>query len=117
MSQTTSSLVLALFFIGYLLFQIPGASYAAKHSAKKLVFWVLLLWGLLCMLQGIVWRPWQLAVTRTLLGVVESVVFPAMLVFLTHWFTKRERSRANTLLILGNPLTMASVSVISGFLI
>jgi sugar phosphate permease len=117
MSATTSSLVLSLFFIGYLLFQIPGAGYAARHSAKKLVFWALLLWGILCMIQGIVTKPWELAVTRTLLGVVESVVFPAMLVFLTHWFTKRERSRANTLLIIGNPLTMASVSVISGFLI
>ena len=40
-----------------------------------------------------------------------------MLVFLTHWFTKREKSRANTLLILGNPITMASVSIISGVLI
>jgi len=50
-------------------------------------------------------------------GAVESVVFPAMLVYLTHWFTKRERSKANTLLILGNPITMMSVSVISGFLI
>src|SRR6185312_16676469 len=48
---------------------------------------------------------------------VESVVFPGMLVFLTHWFTKRERSRANTLLILGNPLTMTVVSVVSGFLV
>lgn len=117
MSPETSSLVLALFFVGYLAFQIPGAGYAERHSAKKLVFWALILWGLLCSLQGLVWKPWMLATTRTLLGVVESVVFPAMLVFLTHWFTKREKSRANTLLILGNPITMFSVSIVSGYLI
>src|SRR5205807_6253207 len=34
-----------------------------------------------------------------------------------YWFTRRERSRANTLLILGNPLTMLWASVLSGFLI
>ena len=117
MSSATASLVLALFFVGYTTFQIPGASYAAKHSAKKLVFWALLLWGGLCAAQGLVKTALMLAVVRTLLGAVESVVFPAMLVFLTHWFTKRERSKANTLLILGNPLTMTTVSVISGFLI
>ena len=117
MSEKTSSLVLALFFAGYVLFQIPGAGYAERHSAKRLVFWALILWGILCAVQGLVWNAWSLAVTRTLLGVVESVVFPAMLVYLTHWFTRRERSRANALLIVGNPLTMASVSVISGFLI
>ena len=117
MSASMSSLVLSLFFIGYLALQIPGAAYAERHSAKKLVFWALVLWGGLCSLQGIVTKPWMLATTRTLLGVVESVVFPAMLVYLTHWFTKREKSRANTLLIIGNPLTMASVSAVSGFLI
>lgn len=117
MSATMSSLVLALFFVGYTLFQIPGASYAAKYSAKKLIFWALILWGALCTAQGLVHTPLMLAIVRTALGAVESVVFPGMLVFLTHWFTKRERSKANTLLILGNPLTMTTVSVVSGFLI
>lgn len=117
MSNTVSSLVAALFFIGYMAFQIPGAAYAEKHSAKKLIFWALLLWGLLCSLQGLVGNAWVLASVRLLLGAVESVVFPAMLIFLTHWFTKRERSKANSLLIIGNPLTMTTVSVISGVLI
>lgn len=112
-----SGLIAASFFIGYTIFQIPGASYAAHRSAKRLIFWALLLWGLLCAAQGLVNNAWSLGVVRTLLGVVESVVFPGMLVFLTHWFTRRERSRANTLLILGNPITMTSVSVISGFVI
>jgi sugar phosphate permease len=117
MTPAVSSLVLALFFVGYTAFQIPGAAYASRHSAKKLIFWALLLWGVLCVAQGLAKTVWMLAITRTLLGAVESVVFPGMLVFLTHWFTKRERSRANTLLILGNPLTMTVVSVVSGFLV
>jgi sugar phosphate permease len=117
MSPKTSSLVLALFFVGYTAFQIPGAAYASRHSAKKLIFWALLLWGGLCAAQGLVGSAWMLAVTRTLLGAVESVVFPGMLVFLTHWFTRRQRSRANTVLILGNPITMTTVSLVSGFLI
>jgi hypothetical protein len=40
-----------------------------------------------------------------------------MLVFISHWFVKEERSRANTFLILGNPVTVLWMSVISGYLI
>ena len=111
------SLLPSLFFIGYCLFQIPGAAYAAHHSARKLIFWALLLWGLLSAFTGIVLNVPLLVAARVLLGIVEGVVFPALLVFLTHWFTKREKSRANTLLILANPVTMLWMSVASGYLI
>jgi sugar phosphate permease len=40
-----------------------------------------------------------------------------MLVFLSHWFTKAERSRANTFLILGNPATVLWMSIASGYLL
>ena len=42
---------------------------------------------------------------------------PAMLILLTRWFTKAERSRANTFLILGNPATILWMSIVSGYLI
>lgn len=58
-----------------------------------------------------------LFVIRFALGVVESAVMPAMLVFLSHWFTKAERSRANTFLILGNPATVLWMSIVSGYLL
>jgi sugar phosphate permease len=60
---------------------------------------------------------WILAVDRFLLGVCESFIFPAMLVLLTRWFTRAERSRANTFLILGNPVTVLWMSAITGYLI
>ena len=37
--------------------------------------------------------------------------------FLSHWFTKAERSRANTFLILGNPATVLLMSIVSGYLL
>jgi sugar phosphate permease len=54
---------------------------------------------------------------RFMLGVVESAVMPAMLIFLSRWFTKSERSRANTFLILGNPVTILWMSILSGYLV
>ena len=112
-----SSLLGSLFFLGYFFFQIPGAVYAANKSAKKLIFWSLILWGALAMASGLISNVNGLIVIRFMLGVVESAVMPSMLVFLSKWFTKSERSRANTFLILGNPATILWMSVLSGYLI
>jgi len=35
------------FFIGYVLFQIPGTSYAARHSVRGLLFLSLFFWGII----------------------------------------------------------------------
>jgi sugar phosphate permease len=112
-----SSLLGSLFFLGYFFFQIPGAHYASNKSAKKLIFWSLILWGAAAMATGIVSNFLLLAIIRFFLGVVESAVFPAMLILMTRWFTKKERSRANTFLILGNPVTILWMSIVSGYLI
>jgi sugar phosphate permease len=116
-TAATSSLLGSLFFLGYFFFQIPGAHYAAKKSAKKLIFWSLILWGALAMATGMVSNISLLIVIRFMLGVVESAVMPAMLILLSRWFTKAERSRANTFLILGNPVTVLWMSILSGYLI
>ena len=116
-TASQSALLGAVFFLGYFAFQLPGAAYARRHSASRLIFVALLLWGTLAALTGVIRQFWLLALDRLLLGVAESVIFPAMLVLLTHWFTRAERSRANTLLILGNPITVLWMSVITGFLI
>src|SRR5947209_8793429 len=113
----TAGLLGALFFLGYFFFQIPAAHYAEKRSVKALMFWSLVLWGVFAAAQGIIPWVWLLMIDRFLLGVVEAAVIPAMLIFLLHWFSKEERGRANTILILGNPVTVLWMSVISGYLI
>ncbi|MGN6495074.1 MAG: MFS transporter [Agriterribacter sp.] len=112
-----SSLLSSLFFLGYFFFQIPGTLYAANKSAKKLIFWSLILWGGLAAATGMISNINVLIVIRFALGVVESAVMPAMIIFLSRWFTKSERSRANTFLILGNPVTILWMSILSGYLI
>ena len=116
-TKGTSSLLGSLFFLGYFFFQIPGAQYAAHKSAKKLIFISLISWGALAAATGMVNNVSSLIVIRFMLGVVESAVMPAMLILLSQWFTKKERSRANTFLILGNPVTVLWMSVLSGYLI
>jgi len=115
-SGQSASLVGALFFLGYFLFQVPAAR-LAERDAKRLMFWSMLLWGVLAALTGLVHDLWLLYAVRLLLGVAESAVLPGMIIFLSHWFTRAERSRANAFLILGNPITVLWMSVLSGYLV
>jgi sugar phosphate permease len=112
-----ASLIGALFFLGYFLFQIPGAIYAERRSVKNLIFWSLIAWGALATVQGLLTSVGALMGVRFALGVVEAAVLPAMVIFLSHWFTKDERGRANTFLILGNPVTVLLLTAVSGYLI
>jgi len=116
-TAATSSLLGSLFFLGYFFFQVPGTHYAANKSARKLIFWSLIAWGVLAMATGLISNIQTLMVIRFMLGVTESAVMPSMLVLLSRWFTKQERSRANTFLILGNPVTILWMSILSGYLI
>ena len=90
-NAAASSLLGALFFLGYFFFQVPAAYYAEKRSAKELIFWSLILWGIFAAATGLLTDIRLLYVDRFLLGVMESVVLPGMLIFLGHWFTKAER--------------------------
>jgi sugar phosphate permease len=112
-----SALLGAIFFFGYFVFQIPAAHYAETKSVGKLIFWAVLLWGVFASAQGVIPWLWLLMIDRFALGVTEAAIIPAMLIFLTHWFSRAERGRANTFLILGNPVTVMWLSAVSGYLI
>ncbi|SCK52336.1 MFS transporter [Streptomyces sp. WMMB 322] len=117
LSAGTDSLIAASFFLGYFFFQIPGTIYAEQRSVRLLVAGSTIAWGVLATAQGLLSSPGQLIPVRFALGVVEGAVLPALVVLLSRWFTKRERGRANSLLILGNPITVMWLSVLSGWLI
>ncbi|MFD0060230.1 MFS transporter [Streptomyces sp. NPDC056690] len=117
LSAGLDSLIAASFFLGYFFFQIPGTIYAEQRSARRLVAWSTVVWGLLAVVQGLLSSPGQLIAVRFALGVVEGAVLPSMVMLLGRWFTHGERGRANTLLILGNPVTVMWLSALSGWLV
>jgi sugar phosphate permease len=116
-TESRAAFLGSVFFLGYFLFQVPAAAYARRKSATRLVFFALISWGVLSGLTGIIRDYWLLVVDRTLLGVAESLIFPSMLILLTNWFTRTERSRANAILILGNPVTVTWMAAVTGYLI
>lgn len=115
-TQSRNALLAGAFFLGYFIFQVPGTAYAQRTSSKRLIFWALIAWGIFAGLTGIIRNFALLVADRLLLGVAESVILPTMLILLANWFTKSERSRANAICILGNPVTLLWMSVATGYL-
>src|ERR1700722_15791784 len=75
-----------IFFFGYCLLEIPGAMLAQAWSARKWLAGIMVAWGALASLTGLVQTGLQFNVVRFMLGFAEGGFFPAVIVYLTHWF-------------------------------
>jgi len=105
------------FYIGYVLFEIPGAVIVERWSARKWTARIMISWGLVSMLTGFVHSAGQFYVIRFLLGVAEASFFPGMIVYLTHWFCVRDRSRAIACLYSAVPAASLVSSPLAGWLL
>jgi MFS transporter, ACS family, tartrate transporter len=83
-----------IFFIGYFALQIPGALLVERWSARWLLALTLITWGALTTLTAFVHTPHQLYGARFLLGAAEAGFFPGVIVYLSHWFTAKDRGKA-----------------------
>jgi ACS family tartrate transporter-like MFS transporter len=96
-----------IFFVGYLLLEIPGALIVEHWSARKWFSRILVTWGLCSMGLALVRLPWHFYLARFLLGLAEAGFFPGIIVYFTHWFPRADRARALAGLVLGVPLSQA----------
>ncbi len=112
-----AALASGIFFAGYVLFQIPGGYLAQKYSAKRLIFWSLLVWGAAATMCGYSHSLRELLLYRFLLGLGEGGVWPATIVLLANWFAPHERARANGYWVLCQPAAIIISSPLSGWLL
>ncbi len=106
-----------IFFLGYVLLQIPGGFLANRWSAKKLVGILLVFWGICAVGCGLVKTFKQFEAMRFMLGVAESGVYPATLVLIACWFPRAERARANAYFNLCMPLAVAGSAPVTAWLL
>jgi ACS family tartrate transporter-like MFS transporter len=107
----------ALFFIGYMFLEIPGALLVERWSARKWFARILITWGLCSMGMALVTSAEQFYVMRFLLGLAEAGFFPGVIVYFSHWFPKKDRARAMSAMLIGVPLSLALGAPVSGLLL
>ena len=116
-SEEVFGLGIGIFFIGYLLLEIPGALLVERWSARKWFARILISWGFISALTALVRTPMEFYVARFLLGVAEAGFFPGIIVYFTHWFTSRDRARALSGLVMAVPFSLALGAPVSGLLL
>src|SRR5213076_2737777 len=116
-SEFNYGLGLGLFFIGYLVLEIPGALLVERWSARKWFARILISWGFISALTAFVHTPMQFYLARFFLGVAEAGFFPGIIVYFTHWFVSGDRARALSGLIIAVPLSLALGAPISALLL
>ena len=117
MTATLSGLAAGIFFIGYMVLQVPGGHIAETGNAKKFIAVSILAWSVICTSLGFVQTATQLLVLRFLVGVAEGGVWPAILVIISHWFPSSERGRANSYFIMNVAIASIITGPISGWLV
>ncbi|MCF3945549.1 MFS transporter [Acidiphilium sp. AL] len=106
-----------IFFVGYVLLQIPGGWLAEHWSAKKFVAIMIVFWGLMALACGLAENFTQLIIARFFLGVAEGGIWPATLVLLSHWFPVQERARAYGFWIANLAISSIITQPLSGFIV
>jgi ACS family tartrate transporter-like MFS transporter len=110
-------LVAGIFFIGYFLFEIPSNLLLHKIGARIWIARILITWGILATLTGLVHSVQQLYAVRFLLGLAEAGYFPGIVLYLTYWFRQREQAQMIALFLTGIPVTSILGAPVSGFIL
>ena len=116
-SDRVYGLGVAMFYVTYVLFEIPGAIIVERWSARKWIARIMISWGLVTLFTGFIHNATQFYAARFLLGAAESSFFPGMIVYLTHWFRQQERSRAIACLYAAVPTSAMLGSPLAGALL
>lgn len=117
LSTTGSGLAAGVFFVGYMLLQVPAGHIAEHFSAKKYVLWSILAMGAVSLLTGFVRNAGELMAMRFLLGVAEGGIYPALLIVVSKWFPARELGRANAIFLTSLPLSTVLTNPLSGWMV
>ena len=106
-----------VFFVGYVLLEIPGTLIVERWSARRWMARIMISWGVVTVLTGFVHTAGQFYWARFLLGVAEAGFFPGILVYLTHWFRYEDRAQAMALFIASIPLSYFAGSPVAGLVL
>lgn len=106
-----------VFFVSYVALQIPGALMVERWGARRCISVILIAWGSLTVLTGLVHTPGQLYGARLLLGAAEAGFFPGVVVYLSHWFIREDRAKAGSNFMAAIPLSFIVGSPLAGWIL
>ena len=90
-SMTEFGWIMAVFTLGYALFQTPAGKLADTQGARGVIAGIVTIWSLLTAVTGFAWNYTSMLVIRFLFGAGEAGAFPALSKVVYNWFPISER--------------------------
>jgi D-galactonate transporter len=122
LSETVYGLGAGIFFVGYVLFEVPSNIILHKVGARLWLARVMLTWAIISAGTAFVKTPTAFYIMRFLLGMAEAGFIPGVLLYLTLWFPAARRGRIMALFltaipmasVIGGPVSGGILSLVSG---
>jgi MFS transporter, ACS family, tartrate transporter len=104
-SSTVFGLGSGVFFIGYLLFEVPSNLILHRVGARLWIARIMVTWGIASASMMFVRTPTQFYVLRFLLGIAEAGFFPGVIYYLSLWYPSAWRAKAIAAFMIAIPFS------------
>lgn len=105
-----------MFFVGYLLFEVPSNMFVERVGTRKTLLRIMVCWGTCATAMAWVKEPWQFYTLRFLLGAFEAGCFPGIVLYFTYWYPSARRSRAIAVFMTSTVISGILIGPINGAL-
>jgi ACS family tartrate transporter-like MFS transporter len=105
------------FFIGYLLFEIPGTVCLARFGSRRSMAAFMIAWGALSISMAFLSTPTSLIIVRFLTGAAEAGFFPGTILYMSLWVPATHRARIGGYFMLAIPLASVIGAPVSALIL
>jgi MFS family permease len=116
LSEAVYGLAAGIFFLGYVLFEIPSNLLLTRIGARKTLSRILVFWGAISACMIFVRNASTFYLLRFLLGVFEAGFAPGMLFYLTLWYSPSRLAGVTATVLLATPVASLIGGPLSGWI-
>src|SRR6266702_1794450 len=106
----------AVFYIGYVLCEVPSNLLLARFGARRTFTRIMLLWGVASVCMMFVSQASHFYLLRFMLGVFEAGFFPGIVLYVTYWYPARRRAVILSIFFAGVAVAGVLGGLISGWI-
>ncbi|OBT71033.1 hypothetical protein VF21_09935 [Pseudogymnoascus sp. 05NY08] len=117
LTSSDYSLALSIFFVGYLLLEVPSNMILSRTRPSLYLPSIMLIWGCLVIAYVGVNTKEALVGLRFCLGLVEAGFFPGVLLFMSNWYKKTELARRFSIFYCASLVSGAVGGLIAGLIL
>ncbi|KVE37557.1 MFS transporter [Burkholderia sp. BDU5] len=117
LSDAAYGLGAGIFFLGYVLLEVPSNMLLVRIGARKTLSRIMVLWGGTTVATSMVSDATTFYVLRFFLGVFEAGFAPGIIYFLTRWYPRRQMGRTMAILMWALPVGSIAGGLASGAII